>query len=296
MPYTEDDYTAQLQAHLPPGKAWPRDQNSDVTKVLKGLSPELARVQARAAALLSEFNPGEAVEMLPEHENVNGLPSTGTVSQRQNALITKLRDDAGHNPADYAAWALSKYGITATFRRQPLPPLRAGFRAGDRARDPEWGHAFMVEYMVDVLTPAANAFNSWSLISGTVTANAANGPDGTATADLISGATPFLNGALSNGNAVQVSMWLRAASSAPIATIACGSEILTVPLSTSWRRYVLRSSGGSLVALGFTGGTVHAWGAYAGLINSAFEDEFANVRQQSQSVPLYRVVGDWPED
>lgn len=296
MTYSADDFTWQLQSLLPPGKAWTRDQNADTTKVLKGLSPELARVQARADDLYREFNPGEAVELLPEYENVNGLTATGTVSQRQAALIAKLADDKGHNPADYVAWALSKYGLNITVRRMPLKPLRAGFRAGTRARAWQWAHAFIVEYMADTLSPAANSFNSWSASSGSVTANAANGPDATATADLLSGSTPTLTAAFGAASQVQFSVWLRAASAVQNATMSIGANTYDFPVSLSWRRYEMRAGGTSGVVGLATNGNVYAWGAYVGTVNQAFENEFGNSRQQSQSVPLYRVIGDRPED
>jgi uncharacterized protein YmfQ (DUF2313 family) len=295
---TADDFTAQLQALLPPGKAWTRKPDSLVTKSIEGCSPEFARAQGRADDILREANPGEAVEMLPEHEDLNGVVASGTTSQRQAALLAKLQDKGGHNPADYTAWALGKGFAGVVVRRRPIPPFRAGDLAGSRAHGTAWAHAYIVEYMPDILTPAANAFGSWTILLGSVTSNYAQGPDGdpSLAADRING-DAAMTAAIASSDKPTLSLWLKAYSGAPVAFIAVGTANISVPLLNYWRRYQISTTELSVsqVALGISAGNALAWGAYVGAPNATFESDFY-ARQQASAAPLFRVIGDYPKD
>lgn len=48
MVLTETDYLRQLQALLPPGPAWPKDDDATLTRMLAALAAELSRVDGRA--------------------------------------------------------------------------------------------------------------------------------------------------------------------------------------------------------------------------------------------------------
>jgi len=88
-------YLQQLQALLPPGKAWSRAADAVLTKLLKGLALEPARLDARVDALIDEADPRTTSELLPDWERVAGLPDPCvnqelTVEQRRAALVSKL--------------------------------------------------------------------------------------------------------------------------------------------------------------------------------------------------------------
>lgn len=105
-------YRAQLQALLPTGPAWPREEAAVLTRLLDGWAQEFARVEARVEQLLAEYDPRTAYELLPEWEVALGLPdpctaSATTIAARQLACWRKLAFQAGQTPAFYIALAAS---------------------------------------------------------------------------------------------------------------------------------------------------------------------------------------------
>ncbi len=71
---TAQQYRAQLRALLPTGPAWEPERVPELALVLTGLSQELARIEARAFALLNEMDAGGVNELVPDWERVMGLP------------------------------------------------------------------------------------------------------------------------------------------------------------------------------------------------------------------------------
>ncbi|PYY87084.1 phage tail protein [Pseudomonas sp. TKO26] len=71
---TAQQYRAQLRALLPAGPAWEPERVPELALVLTGLSQELARIEARAFALLNEMDAGGVNELVPDWERVMGLP------------------------------------------------------------------------------------------------------------------------------------------------------------------------------------------------------------------------------
>ncbi len=105
-------YRAQLQALLPTGAAWTREEGAVLTKLLDAWALEYARAEARVERLLLEMDPRTAYELLPEWETALGLPdpctaAATTVSARQLAAWRKLVYPAGQTPAFYIALAAS---------------------------------------------------------------------------------------------------------------------------------------------------------------------------------------------
>lgn len=123
MALTDSDYLRQLQALLPPGPAWPKDDNALLTRLLSGLSEELARVDGRAWQIAEEADPRTVAELFADWERVAGLPDacavafggTQTVAQRRAALVGRLATLGGQSPAYFIALAASiGYAITIT--------------------------------------------------------------------------------------------------------------------------------------------------------------------------------------
>lgn len=98
-----NQYREQLQALLPSGAAWPRNQGAILTATLDALAQELARVDVRMGDLLNEADPRTTNELLTEWERSRGLPDpcvTGplTSDQRRNNLVAKVTNLGGQSP------------------------------------------------------------------------------------------------------------------------------------------------------------------------------------------------------
>lgn len=96
MGLAADQYLAQLQALMPPGAAWTREPDANLTRLLAAIAEEFARVDKRAEELLTESDPYTTSELLPDWERVFDLPNlclyavSQTVSQRRLALVAKM--------------------------------------------------------------------------------------------------------------------------------------------------------------------------------------------------------------
>lgn len=123
MVLTSTDYLRQLQALLPQGAAWPRDDDATITRLLAALADELARVDGRAMQLLEEADPRTTAELFYDWERVAGLPDAcaiafggdQTVAQRRAALIGRLTTLGGQSAAYYVGLAAALgYAVTVT--------------------------------------------------------------------------------------------------------------------------------------------------------------------------------------
>lgn len=142
MALTAADYRDQLRALLPYGPAW-----DDTDDLLEGLAQELARVEARALALVAAADPSTTAELLAEWERVAGLPESCmagvslTETQRRQVLITKLIHNGGASRQffiDLAATAGYTITITEFFQ------FRVGMAVGNAVNGSEWPYAWMV--------------------------------------------------------------------------------------------------------------------------------------------------------
>ncbi len=123
MVLTETDYLRQLQALLPPGPAWPKDDDATLTRLLGALAAELARVDGRAQQLVEEADPRTVAELFADWERVAGLPDAcaqafggdQTMVQRRAALVGRLTTLGGQSPAYFIGLAATLgYAITIT--------------------------------------------------------------------------------------------------------------------------------------------------------------------------------------
>jgi uncharacterized protein YmfQ (DUF2313 family) len=147
MALTTEDYLAQMQNHLPPGPAWPRDIESLTTKLLTSFSEEYARIDARINDLLDEIDPQTTLELLPDWERILGLPdecveTAQTIQQRRAAVLAKLRNQGGQSRAYFIALA-AYLGFEITITE--FTPFRAGISAvGDPLCGTDWWYAWRV--------------------------------------------------------------------------------------------------------------------------------------------------------
>lgn len=96
-------YARMLIALLPPGKAWRRVLDDLLSTVLLACADELARLEARAIALLEEVEPDSTTELLAEHEREIDLPSTGTTEERRGRVVARHVARQGFRPADFVS-------------------------------------------------------------------------------------------------------------------------------------------------------------------------------------------------
>jgi uncharacterized protein YmfQ (DUF2313 family) len=167
------DYQRQLQALLPPGPAWPRDDNTGLARFLAGLAEEFARVDARTDALLDEADPRTIAELLTEWERVCGLPDgcvgplDGTAARRA-AVLGRITAQGGQSIAYYIAVAAS-IGFTVTITEERVHTCLSDCM--EPLNDDEWrfvwnvnvAGVFTVTYLTcidDCVTPLASWGNA----------------------------------------------------------------------------------------------------------------------------------------
>jgi uncharacterized protein YmfQ (DUF2313 family) len=143
---TAADYTGQLQALLPQGRAWPREPDTWLGRLLAALAEEFARVDGRAMNLLDEADPFTTLELLPEWERLAGLPDpclpiADTTRERQLAVAAKIAGIGGQTPAFFIELA-AKAGLEVVI--EEFEPFVAGSGAGDELFDDPWRHVFLV--------------------------------------------------------------------------------------------------------------------------------------------------------
>lgn len=144
---TTEAYLRQLQALLPQGPAWPRDDDAVLTQLLQAMADEFARADGRAGELLLEMVPADATEMLADWEAVAGLPDFCSVAavtnvERRVALANKFAGVGGQSITTFSAMA-ERLGYFAEILE--FQPLRAPFHADDPANGEAWAYAWRVE-------------------------------------------------------------------------------------------------------------------------------------------------------
>lgn len=148
MALTAAEYLAQLQALLPPGAAWRRDEGSALTEFLNALAEELARIDQRVDALLNESDPRTTYELLADWERVAGLPDPCTpadasIEERRLSLVQRLTMLGGASRQyfiDLAA-SLGYPGATVTEFR---PFTCVSECEGSLTQAPDWPHTWQL--------------------------------------------------------------------------------------------------------------------------------------------------------
>lgn len=110
MDITRADYLSQLQALLPQGVAWTREQGAALTRLLDVFAEEFARTDESAMQLLREADPRSAYDLLADWEVIAGIAiNTGSIEQRRANLVSKLTSRGGQSRAYFIALA-EKFG------------------------------------------------------------------------------------------------------------------------------------------------------------------------------------------
>ena len=166
---TAADYLAALQALMPRGRVWPRDQDAVQTKTLAGCAPSFARHAARSNNLITDGFPAAAYELLPEWESALGLPDpcageAPTVQQRRAQVVARLTSTGGQSIA-YLTAVAAALGYTVTITQ--FSPSRFGRSFGRPFGGNDWAFAWMISapnFTVNELTfgdSFGTPFSAW---------------------------------------------------------------------------------------------------------------------------------------
>lgn len=104
MGVTLQAWLAALQAMLPPGRAFTREPDGNLTKLLSAIAAMFLAAQLKLEALLDEADPRRATSMLPDWERTLGLPDHCTPAgqqlvDRQRAAFQRLTEQGGQSRA-----------------------------------------------------------------------------------------------------------------------------------------------------------------------------------------------------
>lgn len=144
--YDDGDFLGALQALLPRGPIWPRDQDAVQTQTLRSLAPTFTRLVARAAHLLDDAFPVQPVELLPEWEATLGLPDpcagpSPTLQVRQQQVAARFAAGGGQSIPYITQFAASLgYAITIT----EFTTWKFGMAFGQPLQAEAWAHAWQV--------------------------------------------------------------------------------------------------------------------------------------------------------
>ena len=123
MAHSVSEWQDVLQQNMPRGRAWPRDENADLTALIKALSPRLNRLEVNADLLLQEMRPETTVQLLPEWETYLGLPECNIPNDdflvRRAAVVEKY-----HRKGGLAPWQIEGVAAALGFTievKQVLP-------------------------------------------------------------------------------------------------------------------------------------------------------------------------------
>lgn len=121
MGVTLASWLAALQALLPPGRAFTREPDAVLTKVLSAIAAMLLATQIKLESVLDQADPRLATNMLPDWERLLGLPDACTpagqqVADRQRAAWQRFTEQGGASFAYFIGIAeqLNEPGVTIT--------------------------------------------------------------------------------------------------------------------------------------------------------------------------------------
>jgi uncharacterized protein YmfQ (DUF2313 family) len=142
-------YSDLIHKLLPSGRAWNKETGSNLDKIADGVSQEFLRVEKRGNQLIIELDPTRTSELLPDWENLLGLPDVSfgvptTAQERRNLVVLKISLRGGQS-RKYFIDLIKKLGFDITIVE--FRPFRAGIsRAGDAINaDDDWRHTWMVQ-------------------------------------------------------------------------------------------------------------------------------------------------------
>ncbi|MGS1116864.1 YmfQ family protein [Castellaniella sp. UC4442_H9] len=160
---SESDYRSQLRALMPPGPAWDPDIYPVPTMVSDAAAAELARVDARANALLTEMFPGTIRELLADWERVMGLPdaclgATAAPGERLTEVVRRFAE-VGRQDVAYFEAVAARLGYPDARIEEWRTPRMGRSRFG-AARFGDWGAQFVWTMHMGARLPGGARFGA----------------------------------------------------------------------------------------------------------------------------------------
>lgn len=144
-------YSNLINQILPSGKAWNKEQNSNLDKLSQGCVEEFFRIEKRANDLLIELDPTKTSELIPDWEKLLALPDAAfgepeTAQERRNLIVLKLSLRGGQS-RQYYIDLIKKLGFDITI--DEFRPFRAGGSSCTDAinEDDDWRHTWRVNML-----------------------------------------------------------------------------------------------------------------------------------------------------
>lgn len=145
----QERYAEVLLGLLPPGKIFGRVPGDVTSRFARGLAGAFADVRLALDAFVERKLPHQALDPeLAAWEHDLGLPSTGTIEERQERVAAKLLERLGHSLPDLLAVAASLGVDQSKISVIRFWPFRSGVsRAGERLTNRYWSHT--VVFVID---------------------------------------------------------------------------------------------------------------------------------------------------
>ena len=141
-------YSSLLLKLLPTGKAWNKERSSNLSKFSEGVSEEFLRVEKRGEDLLVELDPSRTSELIPDWENLLGLPDPAfgtpeTIQERRRLIQLKISSRGGQSRKFFIDLIKALgFDIEITEHR----PFRVGVSCvgDDLTNSSDWAHTWTV--------------------------------------------------------------------------------------------------------------------------------------------------------
>lgn len=146
MRATIDQYLDNLRSLMPKGKAWARENEAGLTRLLRAFATPLMSVHNRAVDLIDEVDPRTSVELLPDWERVCGLPDPcsgqpESLAERRDQVVAKLAARGGQSIPFFVELA-SNLGYVVTITE--FRPFRCISKCNDPLTQGDWRFVWQV--------------------------------------------------------------------------------------------------------------------------------------------------------
>ena len=126
--WTVADFARAMQALMPRGLAWPREQDAVQTQVIDALAPTAQRVADAATNEIPDAFPATTVSLIPEWQQSLGLPDPclaipTTNAEAQAQIVAKLIDNGGQSISYFIGQAAA---LGYTIAIEEYVPFRPG--------------------------------------------------------------------------------------------------------------------------------------------------------------------------
>lgn len=147
-PFSPAHYLGLLQTLIPTGQAWTREFGTWLTSLLEGIAQELARVDAGAHLVIDETDPQTTVLLMPEWEELAGLPNEcsqagATLAERRAQLLFTLAATGGQSPEYFKDLAYI-YTMMVCTVTEYQPFVASSSAAGDALTNDDWRFAWKI--------------------------------------------------------------------------------------------------------------------------------------------------------